>query len=216
VLRILIQKPYFPVPSGAVVVDCLMKSKLRYVVFRTRWGWFGLAASQAGLIRTCLPVEQADTARRHLLRDLADAQRDEQLEKELQERIKAYFEGEETDFSGDITVVLGAFSAFDRQVLAACRQIGYGRRISYGQLAERSDRPRAARAVGRALAKNPLPLIIPCHRVVRGDGKIGGFSATGGAAFKEKILRMEATASKTGDRRQETGDRYWILDARDS
>ncbi len=80
---------------------------------------------------------------------------------------------------------------FTNQVLTACRDIRFGQTISYGRLAQKIDRPAAARATGCALAKNPLPLIIPCHRVVRSDGKIGGFSAIGGTNLKAKLLELE-------------------------
>lgn len=171
-----------------------MKPKLKYVIFRTRWGYFGLLGTEKGLLRSSLPRRgraEAEAAKRYLLMDLAGVERDGQLYKELQERIRAYFEGENMSFSRDIPVVLGSFSAFQRRVLQACRRIGYGERVSYLELARRLGRPGAARAVGNALAKNSLPLIIPCHRVIRSDGEIGGFSAMGGVELKEKMLELE-------------------------
>ena len=87
--------------------------------------------------------------------------------------------------------MLDGFSIFAREVLTACRDIRYGRTISYGILAEKTGRVAAGRAVGGALAKNPLPLIIPCHRVTCKSGNIGGFSAPGGAGMKENMLKLE-------------------------
>lgn len=78
---------------------------------------------------------------------------------------------------------------FQERVWKACREIPYGRVSSYSALACRLGNPGAARAVGQALGKNPLPLIIPCHRVIRGDGRPGGFTA--GTHWKEKLLRLE-------------------------
>ena len=78
--------------------------------------------------------------------------------------------------------------------MTACRDIKFGQTISYSGLAKRIGRAGSARAVGNALAKNPLPLIIPCHRVVRNDGKIGGFSAKGGITLKKKMLELEHQA----------------------
>ena len=171
-----------------------MKPKLKYVIFRTKWGYFGLLGTEKGLLRSSLPRRGragAEAAKRYLLMDLAGVERDGRLYKALQEGIRAYFEGENVSFSRDIPVVLDGFSAFQRRVLQACRRIGYGERVSYSELARRLGRPGAARAVGNALAKNPVPLIIPCHRVIRSDGRIGGFSAIGGAALKKKLLSLE-------------------------
>ena len=171
-----------------------MKPKLKYVIFRTKWGCFGLLGTEKGLLRSSLPRRGragAEAVKRYLLMDLAGVERDGRLYKELQERIRAYFEGENVSFSRDIPVVLGSFSAFQRRALQACRRIGYGERVSYSGLARRLGQPGAARAVGNALAKNPVPLIIPCHRVIRNDGRIGGFSAIGGAAMKKKLLNLE-------------------------
>jgi O-6-methylguanine DNA methyltransferase len=82
-------------------------------------------------------------------------------------------------------------SLFAGRVLTACGDIKFGQTISYGRLAKKIGRAGAARAVGGALAKNRLPLIIPCHRVIRSDGKIGGFSAAGGTTIKKGMLELE-------------------------
>ena len=78
---------------------------------------------------------------------------------------------------------------FQKRVWSACREIPYGRISSYGHLARRLGSPGAARAVGQALGDNPLPLIVPCHRVVSADGQLGGFSA--GVQWKRRLLRLE-------------------------
>jgi O-6-methylguanine DNA methyltransferase len=109
----------------------------------------------------------------------------------LQEKIKAYFEGELVEFGQDVPVVLEGYSEFGRKVLEACRKIKYGQTISYGQLSKMAGRANAARAVGGILGRNRLPLIVPCHRVIRGDGGMGGFSAAGGVEVKKKMLEME-------------------------
>jgi len=119
---------------------------------------------------------------------------DRVLFRPLQEQITAYFEGVCVNFNPDFPIILDGFSLFTGLVLAACRQIGFGQTITYSALAERIGRTAAARAVGNALAKNPLPLIIPCHRVVRTDGSLGGFFTPGGKKLKEKLLRHELAA----------------------
>ena len=102
---------------------------------------------------------------------------------EIAERIRKHLQGEAQDFS-DIQVDLEGFGGFTQQVLAACRNIPAGRTLSYSGLARLIQRPKAARAVGQALARNPVPVIIPCHRVLTLDGGGGGFSASGGVETK--------------------------------
>jgi methylated-DNA-[protein]-cysteine S-methyltransferase len=95
------------------------------------------------------------------------------------------------NFGPEIPVSLDGFRAFGSSVLKKCRQLQFGQTISYAGLAKKSGSPGASRAVGSALAKNPLPLIIPCHRVLRTDGGLGGFSAPGGITVKKKMLELE-------------------------
>jgi methylated-DNA-[protein]-cysteine S-methyltransferase len=167
-----------------------MKKAIKYTIFKTEWGYFGLAAGDNGLFRTCLPLAGPEKVESLLLQNLQDPRYDKFLFKTTQERITAYFEGACIDFGG-IPVALNSVSHFCRLVLTACRNIEFGRMISYLGLAKKIGRPAAARAVGGALARNPLPLIIPCHRIVRNDGKIGGFSALGGIKLKRKMLLHE-------------------------
>ena len=102
-----------------------------------------------------------------------------------------YFAGEETDFSG-FTLDLDEQLPFFKQVYAAARRVGWGRTTTYGTLAkELGAGPEAARDVGQAMAQNPVALFIPCHRVLAAGGKVGGFSAPGGAAAKIRMLELE-------------------------
>ena len=107
----------------------------------------------------------------------------------------AYFGGECADFVS-VPVDLGDFSAFAANVLSACSRISYGQTASYAQLAQLAHAPKAVRAAGSVMAKNPIPLIIPCHRVLRTDGKMGGFSAPGGISLKKRMLTLEHKATK--------------------
>ncbi len=99
------------------------------------------------------------------------------------------------DFSTDPAVSLNGSQPFAHKVLQACRRIAFGRTTTYSDLARQVGSPRAARAVGSVMAGNPIPLIIPCHRVLRTDGGLGGFSAPGGTAIKQKMLRHEQAGS---------------------
>jgi methylated-DNA-[protein]-cysteine S-methyltransferase len=169
---------------------------LRHTIFKTRWGYFGLVATGDTVHRTWLPGSDRAEVRQALLAGLADAPFDKGLLAELQHRITAYFEGENVDFTTDPVVDLGGRGIFDRTVLSACRQIGPGRTATYSGLAIKIGKPGASRAVGNALARNPIPLIIPCHRILRADGGLGGFSAPGGTTTKQRMLQHEHALSR--------------------
>jgi methylated-DNA-[protein]-cysteine S-methyltransferase len=173
-----------------------MKEALKYTIFQTKWGYFGLAGTESGLCRSCLPLAQQQRIKVQLLRvetkaDASSVQYSKDFFKPLQEKVAAYFEGICADFCVDTPIILNGLNYFTRAVLTACREIGFGRTTSYSALARKLGSPGAARAVGNALAKNPLPLIIPCHRVVRSDGKLGGFSTAGGNYLKAKLIKHE-------------------------
>jgi len=106
-------------------------------------------------------------------------------------KIREYFEGGAVEFSLD-RMDMGVCSVFQRQVYMQARRIPRGRVMSYGHLAESIGIPQGARAVGMALSRNPFPLVIPCHRVIRATGELGGFG--GGLKLKKTLLEMEGTA----------------------
>lgn len=178
----------------------MSRSMLRHTIFKTPWGHFGLIFNAHALCRALLPVPDPDRARDLLLADphlaALDIPFEKDLARDLQQRIVAYFEGENPDFSTDPAVDLADRGPFTRAVFAACRRIPFGRTASYAQLAHKAGRRRAARAVGAAMAHNPVPLIVPCHRVLRADGRLGGFSAWGGATTKQRLLRHERASER--------------------
>ncbi len=105
--------------------------------------------------------------------------------------VQRYFAGEETDFSA-VGLDLGEQEPFFARIYAAARRVGWGQTTTYGALArELGAGPEAARDVGQAMARNPVALIIPCHRVLAAGGKVGGFSAPGGARTKLRMLEIE-------------------------
>jgi methylated-DNA-[protein]-cysteine S-methyltransferase len=171
-----------------------MQKVIKYVIFKTRWGYFGLAGTEYALCRTQLPGPKPEKIKSLLLKNFPHPQLDKTFLRTLQEQITAYFEGADINFSREVPIVLDGFSSFGISVLTTCRAIRFGQTITYGQLAKKSGRLNASRAVGSTLAKNPLPLIIPCHRVIRCDGKLGGFSAPGGITLKKKMLELEFKA----------------------
>jgi len=171
---------------------------LCYAVFRTKWGYFGLAGTSKAVHRTCLPVAHRQVAEQALLLGLGPAAGDIRFHRgflpDLQERIVAYFEGENIDFRIDPPLALDHATTFGKKVLRVCRAIPLGGTTTYRDLARQVGCPGAARAVGGVMAANPIPLIIPCHRVLRTDGDLGGFSAPGGIATKQRMLRHEQSA----------------------
>lgn len=170
------------------------KKTVEYVIFQTNWGHFGLAATQNALLRTHLPAQNRRKVEQNLLSGLDNTKYNPLLFKPLQDQITAYFVGQPAYFDPGVPVLLDDLTPFTQLVLNACRKIDFGQTISYADLAKKIGRPAAARAVGTALAKNPLPLIIGCHRVIKTDGSLGGFSATAGIEMKQKMLSLEHQA----------------------
>jgi methylated-DNA-[protein]-cysteine S-methyltransferase len=113
------------------------------------------------------------------------------------EGVRKLLGGEPADLSS-VPVDLSAVPPFERRVYALLRAIGPGVTIAYGELAERAGSPGAARAVGTAMARNPIPVIIPCHRVLAGGGRSGGFSAPGGVTTKFRLLEIERAGRSGG------------------
>jgi methylated-DNA-[protein]-cysteine S-methyltransferase len=104
--------------------------------------------------------------------------------------VERYAAGKRIDFSM-LALDLQGVGDFHRQIYEAARRVGWGETVTYGELARRVGSPGAARAVGQAMGRNPIPLIIPCHRVLASGHKIGGFSAFGGAVTKTRLLALE-------------------------
>jgi methylated-DNA-[protein]-cysteine S-methyltransferase len=164
-----------------------------YFVFETAGGFCGIAWNDVGITRFQLPAKSAEATKRSLLRRLPDAEAGAPPPAILTAIAAArrYFEGAEVDFS-DFAVALGEQDEFFKAVYAAARRLRWGETTTYGALAKAlGASPQAARDVGQAMATNPTPLIIPCHRVLAAGGKIGGFSAPGGATTKTRMLELE-------------------------
>ena len=161
---------------------------MRYTIFRTAWGYFGFVARGKRLISTYLPQrgEDLDPA----IRDAWPlAIEDREALPRFRRNVVDYFEGKPAKFAVDID--LSEVPTFQRMVLEACGRIPYGKTASYVDLARAVGNPGAARAVGGAMAHNPLPLVVPCHRVVRSDGSLGGFSSPRGIKDKKRLLHLE-------------------------
>jgi methylated-DNA-[protein]-cysteine S-methyltransferase len=149
-----------------------------------------LAATPAGVVRVAFPVEDPDAvlemlAARVSPRVLHAPARLDGVARELDE----YFAGRRRAFDAPVDLQLAG--GFRRTVLERLTEVPYARTVSYAELAARAGSPRAVRAVGTACALNPVPLVVPCHRVVRSDGKPGGYR--GGPDAKRALLALEAS-----------------------
>jgi methylated-DNA-[protein]-cysteine S-methyltransferase len=164
-----------------------------YLIFETRGGFCGITWNNVGITRFQLPAKSAEGSQRMLLRRAPGAKPGTPAPEvaEAVAAVKRYFEGKETDFSR-FKLDLGEQDPFFRRIYSAAREVGWGRTTTYGALAkELGAGPEAARDVGQAMARNPVALIIPCHRVLAAGGKVGGFSAPGGSAAKIRMLALE-------------------------
>ena len=162
----------------------------RYAIFRTQWGWFGLLGSERGIVRTYLPDAQKEAVQSRILSDFPGSKQTKTAFSALKKSIEDYYQGSPVDF-GNVEVCLADSSEFQQRVLTTLRTISYGEIVSYSQLAKLAGSSKAVRAIGMVMAQNPLPLIIPCHRVIKADGSIGQFSAAGGTDTKKKMLNLE-------------------------
>jgi len=163
-------------------------SGLRHAVFLTDAGWVGLLSSGQGLRRLTLPKSSAGEAYLELGGELAESPSSPRFFEGLIERLRRYFAGEKVTFP-DILDLSGA-SPFQRRVFEVTRRIPYGETRSYRWVAREAGKPLAARAVGQAMGSNPVPIIIPCHRVTSSGGGLGGFG--GGLEMKRYLLALEA------------------------
>ncbi|MEA1672827.1 methylated-DNA--[protein]-cysteine S-methyltransferase [Nitrospirillum sp. BR 11163] len=165
----------------------------KFTTFETALGRCAIAWNATGIASLQLPAESDGDIRRWHHRRVPGAVRDEPPSEVsmVMDAAVRYFRGEPVDFSG-VVVDLRGQSDFFARIYTMLRTVAYGRTTTYGALAATLGAgPEAAREVGVAMATNPVPLVIPCHRVLAAGGKIGGFTAPGGAMTKLKMLHLE-------------------------
>ena len=164
-----------------------------YALFDTAAGFCGLAWTNGGVVRFQLPGQSRDETERLLKRRMPGMQpgTPPPAIATTIEAVKRYFAGETVDF-GHVPVDLTGQDDFFKAIYTALREVGWGQTTTYGALAKQLGAgPEAARAVGVAMGRNPVALIIPCHRCLAAGGKLGGFSAPGGSDTKLKMLELE-------------------------
>ncbi len=160
---------------------------LRYEIFNTKAGWIGVLSSDIGCLRTTLPQKSSEQAATELGSLIDLAERSPGYFRDLKRNFEAYFCGDRVDFA--IRLDLSQATSFERSVWETTCCIPYGETQSYAWIARRIGKPQAPRAVGQALGRNPLPILVPCHRVLTSDGKLGGFG--GGLPMKQFLLALE-------------------------
>lgn len=171
----------------------IMTGNIKYTIFKTRPGYFGFCCTEKGVLRTCLPLKTRQSVEGYLLAGTSNPVLDKDHIPDLQTHIIAYYEGDCVDFFRT-PVDLSGLTPFTQKVLRACMKIKYGHKNTYKQLAEQVGSPNSARAIGGVMARNPIPLIIPCHRVLSANGSLCGFSAPGGIETKKWMLSLESKA----------------------
>jgi methylated-DNA-[protein]-cysteine S-methyltransferase len=167
-----------------------------YNIFETAIGWAGIAWGKGGLVGVRLPERDPEATRRGFARRFADAsERDAPADlAPVIEGVRALMRGEKADLS-HAPLDLTCTTEFNARVYEIARSIPAGETLTYGEIAVRLGDRLLARDVGVALGQNPWPIVVPCHRVTAAGGKLGGFSAPGGARTKLKLLAIEGAAA---------------------
>ncbi len=171
--------------AGGVVYYCSLPSPIGRVL---------VAASDTGLVRVSFRLTEAAFAADLREQLGAEPVRSASHTADIVHQLRAYFAGERRAF--DVRLDLRHVSPFQRRVLMAAASVPAGQVVSYGEIARRIGQPRGSRAVGQALGHNPIPIVIPCHRVIAAGGRIGGYG--GGLPTKRKLLRLEGALAATG------------------
>jgi methylated-DNA-[protein]-cysteine S-methyltransferase len=168
-----------------------------YTSFKTDSGWVAMLVSPSGIARLTPAYSSEKEALEILGLKPEDTRANFERFDEAVCRIRDYYRGKSVAFSDKLDLSSG--SEFQQRVWNSCRTIPYGETRSYAWIARQIGKPGAARAVGNALGKNPVTVIIPCHRVIASDGSIGGF--TGGLPAKRRLLKIEGTKITGSPRR---------------
>ncbi|MBI4312704.1 MAG: methylated-DNA--[protein]-cysteine S-methyltransferase [Chloroflexi bacterium] len=158
-----------------------------YATIDTPLGWIGVLGSDAGLRRLSLPRPTRDEAVRDLGQEAQGAAGAPEQFEDVHRQLEEYFRGERTRF--EVRLDMEGYSPFFSRAWQACASIPAGQTKSYAWLAAQAGNARAVRAAGQAMARNPIPLIIPCHRVVGSDGGLHGYG--GGLPMKKHLLALE-------------------------
>ena len=181
----------------------------RYAIFDTPIGVCAVVWGPRGLQHFLLPESSEARLRARLGRDVGGALpgRPPAAIRTAMELVRRHLGGAPQDLTG-VPIDLTGVGPFARRVYRALRLVPPGRTVTYGELARRVGSPGAARAVGQAMARNPLGLVVPCHRVLCSSGRPGGFSGAGGVRLKAALLALEGVTLGSQARRESVVARY--------
>lgn len=168
---------------------------MRYRLLDTALGPMAIGWTDAGISRVLLPGDTQDEMRARL--EKAGGTEDPTGQPEVTARILAYAEGANDNFA-DVELDLSRVPEVNRRIYDHIRGLAWGETTTYGAIARWLGDVALSRAVGAAMGANPIPLIVPCHRVLAADGRTGGFSSPGGVRAKMEMLALEKAASPTG------------------
>jgi len=171
----------------------MLENIFKYAIFLTAWGWAGFVIDRKGLRIFVLPEERKEDVLFKIRKELKGNNlfEDNREWESLIKKVKEYYTGKKVGFT-DHQLNLDNYTNFQKEILQTVKKIPYGEIRTYKEVAEAASYPRAYRAVGNTMRNNPLPLIIPCHRVIKSDGSLGGFSGKEGVALKRKMIDLEA------------------------
>ncbi len=156
---------------------------------KTKIGWCAVVATEKVALRIAIGFPERKQLLTQILKEFGSAIEKNPARMSITGEMRHYFSGKKVFLN--CAMDWSSLSPFQQKVYKAAMKVPYGTVETYGNLARRIGCPKGARAVGGALSKNPFPLVVPCHRIVRGDGNLGGFSARGGIVLKKKLLRLE-------------------------
>lgn len=164
-----------------------MTEIIKYAVMQSVLGEIAIAESSKGIVRIALPTQMG-------LRPFPEEwQRDDNIAAAAKEQLAEYFAGKRQCF--DLALDLRG-TEFQQAVWGALQQLEFGQLCSYGDIARQIERPKAVRAVGAANGRNPVPIVVPCHRVIGANGKLTGYF--GGEEIKAKLLKLEGVNAGVG------------------
>ena len=164
---------------------------MSFEVVKTELRWIALVYDQQGALLRLSFYNDSKKVALKTVREFLDADSVERKKPSiLARKLTKYAAGNHVDFSGIPLSPLKTL--FQENVRKACMAVGYGETATYGELAENVGSPRAARAVGLCMRNNPIPIVVPCHRIIGSTGRLIGFSAGPGLSLKEQMLKMES------------------------
>jgi methylated-DNA-[protein]-cysteine S-methyltransferase len=162
---------------------------IKYFIFKTLFGWMGVVETGQVIKKIILPHSKRAEIEKIIFQEFPEAEEHKASPRHLVDSLVTYYQGKKIThcFSFDA----GGHTEFILAVWKATQAIPWGEVRSYQWISVQIKKPNSSRAVGCALGKNPFPIIVPCHRVIRSDGTLGGFSAPGGILLKKRLLELE-------------------------